>query len=82
MPSIRADLFQSDIFPPVLSAEPTLTALTATAMVHGQATAVPHGQATTSGVQLALASFWDTLITSWQERGAIMELWACADTHR
>ena len=31
---------------------------------------------------LALASFGDTLITSWWECGAVMELWACADTHR
>ena len=82
MPSIQADSFQSDIFLPTLSAEPTLTALTTTAMVHGQVTAVPHGQATTSGVRLALASFRDTLVTSWWERGAVMELWACADTHR
>ena len=82
MPSIRADSFQLDIFLPTLSAEPALTALTATAMVHGQATAVLHGQATTSGVRLALASFGDTLFTSWWEHGAIMELWACADTHR
>ena len=82
MPSIQADSFHSDIFPPVLSAEPTLIALTVTAMVHGQATAVLHGQATTSGVRLALASFRDTLVTSWREHGAIMELLACADTHR
>ena len=90
MPSIQADSFQSDIFLPMLSAEHTLTTLTVTAMVHGQATAMPHGQATamphgqatTSGVRLALASFRDTLVTSWWERGAIMELWACADTHR
>ena len=68
------------------SQEPALTALTVTAMVHGQATAKPHGHATmgwtTSGVQLALASFGDTLVTSWWEHGAIMELWAHADTHR